>query len=370
MPTPPAEPERISPAEPERMPTPPAERPLLERVDPSVFVNEIEVTSSLITRCDKSTQTISPYLHVKRLDLGKRLLEQQQQANKRLCPTIKQEPLENPVPQIGSKNIVLLVPGNHPLMKLGNNGFIIQPTNSLQQFILGIPYQSNGPMKSHFLLLSTIKAGAQKPVTSFYSRDMEDELAFTLNLALYQEADLGDYITFMMKFRTILNSLKPSEVIQLETVYAMDIIDLLVQVLPDHEPHDVPWFECFSYFEPADLHSDYMEREAAKGKGAFIQALWTEYAKPKLYGLVYKAWRRHGAQTLTTWTLLAQAVLDGCFRQKWPDSVFQVPDACPICLGTMHWPEKTHCGHAFHIRCLLRHLDERNTCPSAEHPTL
>ncbi|GFS56048.1 hypothetical protein TNIN_127741 [Trichonephila inaurata madagascariensis] len=223
-------------------------------------------------------------------------------------------------------------------------------------------------MKSHFLLLSTIKAGAQKPVT-FYSRDMEDELAFTLNLALYQEADLGDYITFMMKFRTIFNSLKPSEVIQLETVYAMDIIDLLVQVLPDHEPHDVPWFECFSYFEPVDLHSDYMEREASKGKGAFIQALWTEYAKPKLYGLVYKAWRRHGAQTLTTWTILAQAVLDGCYRQKWPDSVFQVPDACPICLGTMHWPEKTHCGHAFHIRCLL-HLDERNTCPSAEHPTL
>ncbi|GFY64370.1 hypothetical protein TNIN_359801 [Trichonephila inaurata madagascariensis] len=47
-----------------------------------------------------------------------------------------------------------------------------------------------------------------------------------------------------MNFRTILNSLKPSEVIQLETVYAMDIIDLLMQVLPDHEPHDVPWFEC------------------------------------------------------------------------------------------------------------------------------
>ncbi|GFS57001.1 hypothetical protein TNIN_65901 [Trichonephila inaurata madagascariensis] len=146
-------------------------------------------------------------------------------------------------------------------------------------------------MKSHFLLLSTIKAEAQKPVASFYSRDMEDERAFTLNLTLYQEADLGDYITFMMKFRIVLNSLKPSEVIQLETVYAIDIIDLLMQVLPDHEPHDVPWFECFSYFEPADLHSDYMERETAKGKGAFIQALWTEYAKPKFYGLVYKAWR-------------------------------------------------------------------------------
>ncbi|GFS62559.1 uncharacterized protein TNIN_445831 [Trichonephila inaurata madagascariensis] len=83
IPTPPAErpaePERVPtpPAEPERMPTPPAERPPLEMVNPSVFVNEIEVTPRilpLITRCDKGTQTISPYLHVKRLDLGKRLL--------------------------------------------------------------------------------------------------------------------------------------------------------------------------------------------------------------------------------------------------------------------------------------------------------
>ncbi|GFV81181.1 hypothetical protein TNCV_4772101 [Trichonephila clavipes] len=130
IPTPPAqrpaEPESTPPAEPERMPN--AERPPLEMVDPSVFVNTVEVTPrippSLITRCDKGTQTISPYLHAKRLDLGKRLMEQQQ-ANKKLCPTIKQEPSENPV----SKNIVSLVPGNHPLMKLGNNGFIIQPTN-------------------------------------------------------------------------------------------------------------------------------------------------------------------------------------------------------------------------------------------------
>ncbi|GFW27960.1 hypothetical protein TNCV_768401 [Trichonephila clavipes] len=128
--TPPIEPER--PAEPLRMPLaepqrmPPAEfgipsepeRPTMEMVDPSVSVNTVEVTPPLITRCDKSTQTISPYLHVKRLDLGKRRMEQPQ-ANKRL----KQEPSEV------SNNIVLWVPRNHPLMKLGNNGFIIQPTN-------------------------------------------------------------------------------------------------------------------------------------------------------------------------------------------------------------------------------------------------
>ncbi|GFW97246.1 hypothetical protein TNCV_4784601 [Trichonephila clavipes] len=187
---------------------------------------------------------------------------------------------------------------------------------------------------------------------------------------MYPEADLGDYITFIMNFRTVLIRLKPSEVIELETIYAMIIIDLMMQILPHDEPHDVPWFESFSYFEPADLDSGYMEQEAAKGKSAFIQALWTQYAIPKLYGLVYKASRRYGSQNLTTWTPLAQAVLDGCFGQKWPDCVFQEPDSCSICLSMMHWPEKMQCGHAFHLRCLLRHLDVSNTSPSVEHSTL
>ncbi|GFV61640.1 hypothetical protein TNCV_187981 [Trichonephila clavipes] len=112
---------------------------------------------------------------------------------------------------------------------------------------------------------------------------MEHELAFTLHLAMYQEADLGDYITFMMNFRGVLIRLKPSEVIELETVYAVNIIDVMMEILPYHDPHDVPWFESFSSFEPADLDNEFMEQEAAKGKGAFVQALWTQYAIPKLY---------------------------------------------------------------------------------------
>ncbi|GFW36323.1 hypothetical protein TNCV_3712441 [Trichonephila clavipes] len=85
---------------------------------------------------------------------------------------------------------------------------------------------------------------------------MEHDLAFTLHLAMYQEADLGDYINFMMNFRTVLIRLKPSEVIELETICAMNIIDLMMEILHNHEPHDVPWFESFSYFEPADLDSE------------------------------------------------------------------------------------------------------------------
>ncbi|GFS76022.1 uncharacterized protein TNCV_4666461 [Trichonephila clavipes] len=104
MPAPPVEPERIPtpPVEPERMPNPPVEPEIpaepaqrLERIPtPPVEPERIpispveleipaepekppmdEVITPLITRCDKGTQTLSPYLHVQRLDLGKRRLE-------------------------------------------------------------------------------------------------------------------------------------------------------------------------------------------------------------------------------------------------------------------------------------------------------
>ncbi|GFX14418.1 uncharacterized protein TNCV_1616011 [Trichonephila clavipes] len=134
MPNLPVEPERIPipperPAEPaqrlERIPTPPVEP---ERIPISPVELEIpaepeklpmdEVIPPLIPCCDKGTQTLSPSFHVQRLDLGKRRMEPPL-APKRL----KQEPLE------GSNNIILWVPRHHPLMQLGNNGFLIQPTN-------------------------------------------------------------------------------------------------------------------------------------------------------------------------------------------------------------------------------------------------
>ncbi|GFX59182.1 hypothetical protein TNCV_936971 [Trichonephila clavipes] len=107
---------------------------------------------------------------------------------------------------------------------------------------------------------------------------MEAEQYFQLYLAKYQGLDLGAYITFMMYLRLFLITAKPNEEITIQNVNAVNIIDLLIRVLPDHEPHDVPWYECFSYFEPADLHNDYLEQEAIKGKDAFIQTMWNVHA--------------------------------------------------------------------------------------------
>ncbi|GFT98846.1 hypothetical protein TNCV_3792581 [Trichonephila clavipes] len=137
---------------------------------------------------------------------------------------------------------------------------------------------------------------------------MEAGQTFQLYFAKYQRLDLGDYIPFMMYLRFFLITAKPNE------------------------------------------------------------AIWNVHAKPKLYSLAYKAWRLHGPQDLTSWTELAQAVLDGCYEHKLPDAVFQVPDSCAICLSPMHWPEKTHCGHTFHMHYLQQHLDVSNTCPLCRAP--
>ncbi|GFW61532.1 hypothetical protein TNCV_347801 [Trichonephila clavipes] len=144
----------------------------------------------------------------------------------------------------------------------------------------------------------------------------------------------------MTQFRIIVNGLQPPEIIDLHTDTEQRIVELLTKVLP-HHLLDIPRVRAFASFEPNDVSSDYLKQEASKGKRAFIQALWTLYAKSNLYRLACKAWKRQGPQNLPTWTLLAQVVLDGCYAEKWPDTVFQVPDVCSICLSPMHWPERT-----------------------------
>ncbi|GFS68973.1 uncharacterized protein TNCV_4569941 [Trichonephila clavipes] len=199
IPTAPAELDRIPtphaqrPAEPEKMPPAEPERPPMDMVDWSVSVNTVEVTPPLITCCDKSTQTIFPHIHVKRLDFIKRCMEQPQ-ANKRLC--IKQEPSENPVQQTVSKNMVFRV----------------------------------------------------------------------------------------------------------------------------------------------DCHR---------------QAQTIQFGDQGL--------DRAGSPDSSPWIQLAQMVLDGCYGQKWPDTVFQVPDASLICLTPIHNQGRTQFGHVFHKKYLLQHLDIRNT---------
>ncbi|GFW88245.1 hypothetical protein TNCV_820021 [Trichonephila clavipes] len=125
---------------------------------------------------------------------------------------------------------------------------------------------------------------------------MEDDGVFAINLSLYQGVDLGDYIHFMVLFRSRLNTMKPAEVIVLEST--VDLVEKIQQLLPNLDLRDFPSFEPFAYLEPTDLFHDYPEQEASKGKGALIQAVWTVIVKPRLYNKVNNAWTEHGPQTL------------------------------------------------------------------------
>ncbi|GFT06252.1 hypothetical protein TNCV_800601 [Trichonephila clavipes] len=62
------------------------------------------------------------------------------------------------------------------------------------------------------------------------------------------------------------------EIIELHTDTEQRIVELLIKVLPHHHSLDIPRVRAFASFEPKDVSSDYLEQEASKGKGAFIQA--------------------------------------------------------------------------------------------------
>ncbi|GFY55699.1 hypothetical protein TNIN_110091 [Trichonephila inaurata madagascariensis] len=106
------------------MPTPPA-RPLWRGWIP-LFLNEIEGDFILITRCDKSTQTISPTFMSNVLDLGKSFWN-----NNRPIKTLSNH--QTGTPRIPFNRLVpkTFVVGARQSSshELGNNGFIIQPTN-------------------------------------------------------------------------------------------------------------------------------------------------------------------------------------------------------------------------------------------------
>ncbi|GFY31528.1 hypothetical protein TNCV_4693721 [Trichonephila clavipes] len=91
----------------------------------------------------------------------------------------------------------------------------------------------------------------------------------------------------MVPLRSHLITMKPSDIVLESTV---DLVEKIHQLFPSLDLRYFPSFEPYAYLEPADLFQGNLEQEASKGKGAFIQAVWTVIGKPKLYNLLTKAW--------------------------------------------------------------------------------
>ncbi|GFX85864.1 hypothetical protein TNCV_2472661 [Trichonephila clavipes] len=109
-----------------------------------------------------------------------------------------------------------------------------------------------------------------------------------------------------MNFRSVLIRLKPTELIKLEIICAMNIIDLMIQILPEHEPHDVPWFESFSYFEPVELASEYMEQKAAKKESCLHPSLMDAICHTQIVRFGVQGLETIWCPKLTTMTRLPQ----------------------------------------------------------------
>ncbi|GFY00039.1 hypothetical protein TNCV_1341371 [Trichonephila clavipes] len=194
---------------------------------------------------------------------------------------------------------------------------------------------------------------------------MEDDKVFALNLSLYLGADLGDFINFMVLLRSHVNTLKPSEIIALGST--VDLVEKIRQLFPHLDLQDFPSLEPYAYLEPADLFHDYLEQEARKGKGAFIQAMWTVIGKPKLYNLVTKAWTEQGPQTLAPWIQLAQLALDGCYGQKWPIPCLKCPMHVPSA-SLLYTSKKEHSVDMCFTKSVFYNTWTLATpVPSAEH---
>ncbi|GFW99376.1 hypothetical protein TNCV_3006781 [Trichonephila clavipes] len=96
----------------------------------------------------------------------------------------------------------------------------------------------------------------------------------------------------------------------------VDLVERIRQLFPHLDLRDFPSLEPYAYLEPADLFHDYLEQEARKGKGAFIQAVWTVIGKPKLYNLGNQGVDSAGS---TDFSLLDSIGSNGVGRVLWAE---------------------------------------------------
>ncbi|GFS91252.1 hypothetical protein TNCV_1306761 [Trichonephila clavipes] len=94
----------------------------------------------------------------------------------------------------------------------------------------------------------------------------------------------------VIAYQILLRSGNSFLIIVLEST--VDLVEKIQRLFPNLDLRDFPSLEPYAYLETADIFHDYLEQEASKGKGAFIQAVWTVIGKLKFYNFVTKAWSR------------------------------------------------------------------------------
>ncbi|GFU37054.1 hypothetical protein NPIL_591451 [Nephila pilipes] len=121
------------------------------------------------------------------------------------------------------------------------------------------------------------------------SDKMKDEETFGSVVFNYQLPNLTEFMDFFVQFRQHLNSLEPSEIVSIFS-FRQSILDQVGQWLPNCNELEVPYFHGLVYLEPGEFEDNALQAAAEWGHGAVLQAIWTEYGKPKLYLLARAVW--------------------------------------------------------------------------------
>ncbi|GFT74318.1 hypothetical protein NPIL_209411 [Nephila pilipes] len=121
------------------------------------------------------------------------------------------------------------------------------------------------------------------------THNMKDEETFGSVVFNYRRPNLTEFMDFFVQFRQQLNSLEPSDIVPILS-FRQSILVQVAQLVPHCDELDVPYFHGLVFLELGEIEDDDMQAAAERGHGAVLQAIWTEYGKPKLYLLARTAW--------------------------------------------------------------------------------
>ncbi|GFU22800.1 hypothetical protein NPIL_590581, partial [Nephila pilipes] len=164
-------------------------------------------------------------------------------------------------------------------------------------FLLGVPYQWPRPIRRHFRVSPPYKSRLFREschsIALSDTHNMKDEETFGSVVFNYQRPNLTEFMDFFVQFRQQLNRLEPSDIVPILS-FRQSILDQVAQLVPHCDELDVPYFHRLVFLEPGEFEDEDLQAAAERGHGAVLQAIWTEYGKPKLYLLARTAWDTYG----------------------------------------------------------------------------
>lgn len=168
---------------------------------------------------------------------------------------------------------------------------------------------------------------------------------------------------YIATVRQALESLPPPDVIVLGQDRNRLNNEILDQVKAIIGPAgcDVPLFRSFLNFDPME----YEESLRNRLRDGLPWAVWKSLGICSLLRIAIEHYFQRGPLTcdVDKWSRLGELMMESIYSAPWPPNAFQIPPDCSICMDPLYRPVKAFCGHEFHMHCLVRWVENSNSCP-------